>query len=88
MFEEAETGGIAWARIFGLLDVVVLDVHETYRVDLDDDAVRSRLSWHWFVSRVRGLLSAPVTAYRPDGYPLPPNRLVRAISPPPVPTRR
>lgn len=62
------TGLVLWEH----WDAIILDIHEQYGVDLDRDA-RS-VSWHWFLSRVEGLLSQPWSEEKP------PNRLRWALS--------
>lgn len=88
MFEKPEQAGIPWRRLLDVLPQIKLDVHETYGVDLDAPGVAANTSWHWFSAKISGLLSAPIRAYRPDGYPLPPNRLARELFPIPAPKTR
>lgn len=65
-------GGGAGLVLWEHWDAIILDIHEQYGVDLDRDA--SAVSWHWFLSRVEGLLSQPWSEENP------PNRLRWALS--------
>lgn len=81
-YERPTGSGVGWLRLFDLWDAIKVDLHESFGVDLDRPAA---VSWHWVVSRVTALLTAPVAAYRPDGYALAPNRLLASLYPPPPP---
>lgn len=56
-----------------------MDIHETFGRDLDDPDDLARTTWHWFTSRVVGLLTAPPVGVAPNGRVIPPNRLQLAL---------
>ena len=63
--------GLSWAKLLEQIEVIAWDIADRYGVDL------GTVSWHWFTDRVSALLTAPVTAYAPDGTPLYPTRIQR-----------
>ena len=68
--------GTPWAKLYKHWEDIKLDVHEVYGVDLDRDP---GVSWHWFESRLGGLLSMPPRGYTLDGAPIAANRLQLAL---------
>lgn len=71
---------MSWRSLYDHWAEIILDIHELFGVDLDDDDVRARISWHWFETRVEGLIGAPPRAWFPDGHAIPSNRLQWALS--------
>ena len=68
--------GTPWTKLYEHWEDIKLDIHEAYGVDLDRD---TSVSWHWFESRLGGLLTMPYRGYAPDGAPIAANRLQLAL---------
>jgi len=71
--DAAEAAQLTWWEILSRWQLVQLDMHQTYGIDMGDrDLLRSR-SWPWLRLRVVGLVSEPGTrlqrALRPSETP-------------------
>lgn len=77
--EDEQPTGTPWSTLFRFWDEIKVDINETFGRDLDDPATCARTPWHWFESRLGGLLSAPPRGVAPDGTVLPANRLQLAL---------
>lgn len=76
---------ITWLKLLDAWDEIKADIAETFRVDLDLPEQSRGVCWHWVSARITALLTAPSQSYRPDGYPMPPNRTRARLFPLPAP---